>query len=86
MNENKFVVSITLWQGNYEHKHKQTQQTQYEMFAPSALKTCISNIVHTTRFWDDLYQVRQSQKITIPNNLRESKKTKGPKQHRQNRL
>jgi hypothetical protein len=38
------------------------------------------NLMHTTCFWNNLLQVRSSQKIRTPNNLEvfESKKTKRP--------
>jgi hypothetical protein len=53
------------------------------------LKKFISNIVRTTRFRNNLHQVRsksQSQNICNPDNLKdfESKKTKGPEHDIQN--
>ena len=41
----------------------------------------------TTRFWNNLHQVRSKSKDRKPNNLNfESNKTKGPKQNNQIRL
>ena len=49
------------------------------------VKKQISNLVHTTRFWNNLHQVRSKSRLEIQISF-ESNKTKGPKQDSKNRL
>jgi len=48
----------------------------------------ISNLVRTTRFWNNIHRARSKPKIGKPNNLKVigSRKTKGPNQNSQSRL
>ena len=73
--------------GGVKLGYKREDIQKYQAKNISLLKTQMSNLVYTTRFWNNLYPVPSNQKIGKSNNsmVFRSNKPKGPKQDSQTR-